>query len=78
MFLWRKWKDVNLARLLVFFFLEPWAAFLGMWCCKHLAQRVLFGTGMRTGAPSVKKGDPRGREGKASESSVGELLNYLC
>lgn len=77
MFLWRKWKDVNMASL-IFFLLEPLVAFLGILCCKHLAHKVLFGTSLRTGALSVKKGSPAGIKGRASERSVGEFLNYGC
>lgn len=77
MCLWRKWKDVNLASLLVFFLLEPLVAFLGMRRGKHLAQRHRFGASMRTGAPSVNKGDPAGSgwkgkplRGQSESSSV--------
>lgn len=78
MFLGRKWQDVNLARLLIFVLLEPAVAFLGILCFKHLAYKDLFGTSWRTGAPSVKKSNPAGIEGRASERSMGELLNYSC
>lgn len=78
MFLWRKWKDVNLASLLSFFFFcsGTEVAFLDILGGKiALGTGHLFKTTVRIGPPSARKGSTSGTEGKASERSTAALLN---
>lgn len=78
MFLWRKWKDVNWARLLVFYFfflLETSVAFLGI-LCREIAPGTHgspWNWYQNWGFPLLRKAVQAGQKGKPRK---GQLKSY--
>lgn len=80
LFLRRKWKDVHLADLLVFFLLAPSVAFLGILCHKAApGPDGSFGDECRNCCLTpLRKAAQVGQKETPLERPVEELLNYLC